>query len=64
MIYHIKDSEWEAILKYLKEIKGLPIGCEKELRIFIEGLWFKHVGMSRASLTERIWELEINPPTF
>ena len=40
MIYHIKVHEWEAIFKYLKEMKGLQTGCEEELRIFIESIWF------------------------
>lgn len=40
MIYHIKSNDWEVIFEYLKTEKGLHTFCEKDLRTFMEAVWF------------------------
>lgn len=40
MNFHIKEKEWEQILKVLKSQKGLHTRNEEKLRQFMEGIWY------------------------
>ena len=40
MDYHIKAQEWEPILFFLQHYPGLHTSNDKELRCFIEGVWY------------------------
>jgi transposase len=40
MDYHIKNEEWEGILSFLRSISGLHTRNDKQLRRFIEGVWY------------------------
>jgi len=40
MDYHIDSRAWEAILLYLRTVRGLHCKDAHKLRIFIEAIWF------------------------
>lgn len=40
MIYHIKARDWEVIFGYLKAEKGLHTDCKKDLRRYVEAVWY------------------------
>lgn len=40
MDYFIEQGAWEQILLFLLKTKGIHTGDERELRRFIEGVWY------------------------
>ena len=40
MEYHIKNEEWEVILKKLQNIKRIDVKDQEHTRKFIEALWY------------------------